>query len=150
MASENKEAKEAQRALHEHRVIQKLLQSVVQFISAQPRHTSEAIQTLLRDLKNLRGYMESHFEQEETAGLFEDILERLPMVDTVVKDLKREHRDFLEKVNGLIYRLELPEVRELEAIRTELNTFVSAFLEHEDIENDLLQRAYNLDLGSPG
>ncbi len=150
MESENQEAKEAQRALHEHRAIQKLLQSVVQFIAAEPKHTSEAIQTLLRDLKNLRAYMESHFEQEETAGLFEDILERLPMVDTVVKDLKREHRDFLEKVNGLIYRLEPPEVRELEAIRTDLSTFVSAFLEHEEMENDLLQRAYNLDLGSSG
>ncbi len=149
MESENQEAKEAQRALHEHRAIQKLLQSVVQFIAAQSKDTPEAIQTLVRDLKNLRAYMESHFEREEAAGLFEDILERLPMVDTVVKDLKREHRDFLEKVNGLIYRLEPPEVRELEAIRTDLNTFVSAFLEHEEMENDLLQRAYNLDLGCP-
>jgi len=149
MASNEPDAKQARKALQQHRVIQRLLQAVVRFITAGPGHSAETIQTLDRDLKNLQAYMGSHFEQEEAGGLFEDILERLPMVDAAVQDLRQEHKEFIEDLKGLIQRLESPEVKEIEAIRSDLNIFVSTFYEHEATENGLLQQAYNLDIGSP-
>ena len=147
MVNENKK-KIAKKALHEHRELQRLFQSVGRLVATELKQTGDGCRALARDLENMREHLGRHFSLEEESGLFEDILERLPMSDAVVQALKREHSSFLKELRGLIHHLEHSHAEDLESIRKNTRSFIKKVQDHEELENDLLQRAYYLDLGA--
>lgn len=131
-------------------MLQELFQSLARLTARGSPPTMDRSEAVALSLKNLHERLVCHFELEEEGQLFEDLRERLPMVDDVVEGLRRDHTDFLETVVGLIGRFGRADVEEFKAIRADLDRFVEAFQEHEETENELLQRAYYLDLGDAG
>ena len=140
----------AKETLREHRMLQELFQSLARLAARGSPPTMDRSEAVALSLKNLHERLVCHFELEEEGQLFEDLRERLPMVDDVIGGLRRDHTDFLETVVSLIGRFERADAEEFKAIREDLDRFVEAFQEHEETENELLQRAYYLDLGDAG
>ncbi len=145
MAIKKKKPERGEELFREHRALEELLWSVVRCAGVEPRRPGVAL-SLTRDLRRLRGLLERHFEREESGGLFDEILARLPFMATELDALREEHPCFLERVDGLIYRLETPPA-DLRAIHQDLSRFAKTFLAHEQLENVLLQRAFYRDLG---
>ena len=131
-------------------MLQELFQSLARLTARGSPPTMDRSEAVALSLKNLQERLVCHFELEEEGQLFDDLRERLPMVDDVVEGLRRDHTDFLETVVGLIGRFERADAEEFKANREDLDRFVEAFQEHEETENELLQRAYYLDLGDAG
>ena len=131
-------------------MLQELFQSLARLTARGSPPTMDRSEAVALSLKSLHERLVCHFELEEEGRLFDDLRERLPMVDDVVEGLRRDHTDFLETVVGLIGRFERAEAEEFKANREDLDRFVEAFQEHEETENELLQRAYYLDLGDAG
>lgn len=148
MVNKSAQTEAARQALHEHQSLQKLFTSIVRFVADEPEPTTEVVEKLVDDLRDLRSQLECHFEREEGEGLFEGILEEMPMVQADVEALRREHVTFLSNADVLIRRLKRPVESEFDRHCEDLKRFFRAFQKHEQTENSLVQRAYSLDLGT--
>lgn len=135
--------------LRDHQDLETLLLSMVRYVRIASGPSPEVVQRLSGDLLQLRELLERHFEREEDGGLFDDLQARLPAKDIVLDALKGEHGDFLDDVDELLGRLEAVSFESFGPIRQDLGRFLDTYQEHERVENELLQKAYNLDLGAP-
>ena len=91
-----------------------------------------------------------HFRFEEYEGMLRDLSESHPRVIPQVEEIEREHPEMLESLRSiisdvLIYSEGLPP--EDSRIRRRITDVLDQLLAHEKREMDLIQRAFNRDIG---
>lgn len=105
---------------------------------------------IVRLLRDLRGALATHFNNEECEGFFEQIVTRAPQLSRQAQHLTHEHLDMLEQLDSLVRASEF--AAEEGAVPQELATRFHAFskhlMHHESEENGMLQSAYGDDLGT--
>ena len=134
------------RVVHEHRHLRLMLERSRELFTDR----CESPVGMRHFFANLESSLRAHFAHEEADGIFCEVVAIAPRFRERVEWLKKEHITLLEQVKELQERVEEGPLvnrwwRET-AVRFE--AFVAFLLEHEASENDLIQNAYNQDIGA--
>ncbi len=131
----------ARTAVGEARHLRRLLAQVeAAFSRAVPRAGSGPDVVAAR-LDTLRGPLGAHFDEEERAGLFEQIEERAPEHSGVCARLKEEHQSLLRRLDLL--RSASPVERRGPTWTREVRHFLDELVGHESCETSLLSQAFD-------
>jgi hypothetical protein len=110
--------------------------------------TGAMLGSLCGKLHEFKAHLARHFELEEQEGLFDNLRQCLPAEEPIVAGLEGEHGRFLERLEGLLGKLERSDAAGFAYLRPDLDDFIRALLRHEAVENELLGRAYSEDQGN--
>ena len=103
-------------------------------------------------LRDFRNTLEKHFDFEEESGFIQEIVDRAPETLNHAKELKKEHGEIVQVLDTIITELKsmdyLQEEKLLQ-IREQVATFVASIREHENAENELVQKVYCQEYGYP-
>lgn len=131
------------------------LLATVRRICANPWTARVTSRNFLRMLEQLRDQLALQFALEEAYGYFEDPLEVAPRLCHLAKTLRDEHQqlylavcDIFEQANAIQKRVVTPVM--LEQIERLFCPFDHQLRLHEAHENELIQQAYDDDLGGNG
>jgi hypothetical protein len=122
----------------EHRALRVLLTEVEDAFARPLPHAASGPDVVAARLDTLRGRLGAHFEEEERAGLFEEIEERAPDQATTCARLRSEHDGLLRRLDAL--RTGSPEARRGPTWIREVRMFLDDLSGHEERETDLLTR----------
>lgn len=102
------------------------------------------VEAVERELRELYRQLERHFQLEESAGFFEDIIARAPRLQREAEALRSQHRGILDGARRLRERvLQLDgDLGQVPAIRQSFKETLRAYFEHESAEDRLLEEAY--------
>ncbi len=128
----------ARAAFSEHVTLRQLLGQVVAAFGGPTSLGAAGPDVVAARLDTLRGPLRAHFDEEERAGLFEQIEERAPEHAAACTQLRREHRRLLTRLDAL--RGAGPFERRGPEWSREVRTFVDDLNGHEARETDLLTR----------
>jgi len=104
---------------------------------------------LARQFHSLRDQLHAHFVEEEDHGFFEQITDQAPRFGAQTQKLCDQHVEMLEKVDSLINQAELGDGIEpwWEGLVAAFHDLSRELMQHEHEENELLQKAYSVDIG---
>ncbi len=136
----------ARKILDDNRRLQRAIASVKQSEHDLEEHDSEP-KDVTESLRDLREQMVRHFEHEEESGLFDDIVRRIPGAHAEVRNLESQHQGLLADLDRLAQGITGSDT-DADALAQGLHRLIESFEKHESAENDLLHRAYDLDLGA--
>lgn len=139
-----------QQALSEHRELERLVGEVRCRLAAPVDQASELdYKDALAQIAKLRERLESHFEQEEAGGCFDEAVSRLPRIAPQAASLQKQHGQFVRTVNEIL-RVE-PDGQDWrnhwKRLQTEFERFAKKLEAHENAENEILGRAFNVEVG---
>ncbi|MDA7980407.1 MAG: hemerythrin domain-containing protein [Pirellulales bacterium] len=107
-----------------------------------------SLQELAVALGQLRDQLAIHFSLEEAFGYFEDPLRIAPRLSEQAEELRLQHGDLYSQASALA---DLADSRSRDSNATEVwegfAVFDAALQEHEARENELIMRAFTVDLG---
>jgi hypothetical protein len=103
-------------------------------------------------LTQLRDQLAMHFALEEAYGYFEDAIEVAPWLSMKADSLRGEHDNFYDEACQLVDQAEQLLHREvpgrlLAELVDRFGQFYEGFQKHESAENQLIQQAFNEDMG---
>lgn len=128
----------ARLAASEHVNLRRLLAQVLGAFSRPGPHSGSGPDVVAARLDALRGPLWAHFEEEERAGLFEQIETAAPEHASSCDRLRREHESLLQRLDAL--RGTSPVERRGPSWSSEVRGFVHDLTAHEARESDLLGR----------
>ncbi len=130
----------------EHDELRALLGEIGQILSAR----QVPLEEVLRKLSLLRNQLETHFQHEEAEGFFEQIADHAPRLAGRINNLCTEHVSMLEEIDGLMEQAMQGDGSDgwWQFIAAAFHDLSKRLMEHERVENELLQRAYTDDIGS--
>ncbi len=101
-------------------------------------------------LKSLRKFFIAHFQKEEQSGLFELIEERAPHLNRVVRKVRGEHVELVQRMDGMLRFARRGTGQPLcwWMLNHRMQDLVVRLKQHESEENGMLQMAYADDLGT--
>jgi iron-sulfur cluster repair protein YtfE (RIC family) len=104
---------------------------------------------LARQLGSLREQLHAHFVEEEDHGFFEQIANQAPRFIAETEKLSGEHVDMLEKVDKIVGEAEGGDGSDpwWEGLVKAFHDLSRELMQHEHEENELLQKAYSVDIG---
>jgi iron-sulfur cluster repair protein YtfE (RIC family) len=149
-AALNSESPFLEQALAEHRELQRMVGTLRERLSLPADEISEAdYQAGLEDLKRLKARLEAHFEQEEQGGYFDEAISRLPRIAPQAASLQKQHGEFVRVVSEI---LSPPQGRgtrheHWRRMQTEFKQFARKLMAHERVEDEILGRAFNVEVG---
>lgn len=91
-------------------------------------------------------HITEHFRFEEQNGYMEVVSKREPRLQHVIDELAGEHRRLAATLAGLIERARVGSLDD--TFRGEVRAWVKDVRQHEIREDELIQDAFNLDLGT--
>jgi iron-sulfur cluster repair protein YtfE (RIC family) len=140
------EGNASQRVESQHRVLREMLAEVRRTLESQP----DSLDILGSQLSALAQKLQEHFLEEEEGGFFEHIRKRAPQLSTDSTQLEEEHVDLLGQIRDLVAKVATCEGSEpwWQDLKAEFHDFSKLLMQHESLENQLLQRAYSEDIGS--
>lgn len=140
------EAAASQRIETQHVALRERIAEIQKTLESQPDEP-ELIGTHLSTLSH---ELQAHFLEEEEGGFFDHIRQRAPQLSTDTKLLEEEHQEFLGRIRDLITIAETCEGSDpwWQRLKAEFHEYSKGLMHHESLENQLLQRAYNEDIGS--
>jgi ribosomal protein L19 len=108
--------------------------------------------SVLKEMTEVRDAFGQHvMVTEKPDGLYDEILERAPRLETNVRRLREEHPEIVQRIDDTITRLEQVEIGEdtwpLEEARDDLQRFMGSVIRHRQRGADLVWEAYNVDIG---
>lgn len=134
-----------QHILAEHHQLNQLLARLQAALSTNDPRRAEILQWF----DQLIAYVRDHFAHEENDGFFEQVADRAPRLKYEADLLKREHVEMLADLTQIDGRLhEDPSVDGLRKAGADLRAFMHRFAEHEEGEDQILQEAFDRDVGS--
>lgn len=136
----------ARNVVAEHRMLRRLLAEVRQAFARPMPHAARGPDVVAARLDTLRGPLRAHFEEEERAGLFEEIEERAPDQAPVCARLRAEHEGLIRRLDAL--RAGNPEARRGSTWNREVHLFLDDLAGHEERETDLLARTLDGSIGA--
>jgi iron-sulfur cluster repair protein YtfE (RIC family) len=103
-----------------------------------------------RQLRTLRDELDTHFAEEEDHGFFEQITEQAPRFSGQTQKLSDQHVDMLSKLAVLIDDSEHGDGSDAwwDGLVAEFHALSRELMQHEHEENELLQKAYSVDIGT--
>jgi hypothetical protein len=91
-------------------------------------------------LTRLRHALAERFDGEENGGIHEETLSRTPWLCVTVRQLRQEHEELLQSLEGLAFTLRSKHgPHSLHAMRNRVSAFVESYAEHEAAEGNLIQ-----------
>lgn len=117
----------------------------------QTLHKREAaVATVAKMLSLLGDDVEAHFSDEETAGFFDDVLDRAPRLSGRIDMLRNEHQQLSATVDHLQEVAISGDGSDdwWQRIETAFHEFSKELMHHESTENELLLEAYTEDIGT--
>ena len=101
-------------------------------------------------LASLASQLETHFEEEEIAGVFDDVVERAPHLSERVDQLKQQHKELRIAFAGIKQLASSGDgtVKWWNKLSKVFHDFSTDLMHHEHTENELVQEAYTQDIGS--
>ena len=140
------EGSASQRVESQHKVLRKMIAEVQGTLESQ----SDSFDILSSQLSVLAQKLQEHFIEEEEGGFFDHIKKRAPQLSTDSTQLEEEHVDLLGQIRDLIAKAATCEGSESwwQGLKTDFHDFSKLLMQHESLENQLLQRAYGEDIGS--
>jgi hypothetical protein len=135
----------ARTAVGEHVTLRRLLAQVTAAFGQGHPHAGRGPDVVAARLDALRGPLGAHFDEEERAGLFEQIEEKAPEQAPACDRLRHEHRSLLLRLDKL--RGATPVERRGPSWGREVRAFVDELTCHESNEAEILTRA--IDASTP-
>lgn len=103
---------------------------------------------LAEDVRTLMGNLRAHFSEEEQSELYNGFSEEFPRYAETLDRLQKEHDEVMGELEAVLGQLKGNSV-EARAISERFAKTIAALENHEAKENEILQQAYNEDLGGP-
>lgn len=130
----------------EHEELRALLGDVHQMLAKRV----ETVAGVSEKLASLVHQVETHFSEEETAGFFDDVIERAPRLSDRIDVLRDEHRKLQAAVRHL---QELAGQGDGSAdwwqrLDSAFHDFSKELMHHESCESEILLEAYTDDIGA--
>lgn len=125
-------------AVDEHRNLRRLVTQVEAAFSRPEPHASSGPDVVAARLDALRGPLGAHFDEEERAGLFDQIERDAPEHASLCERLKGEHETILRRLDTL--REASPVDRRRPLWMAEVRHLLDEVHGHETRETDLLNR----------
>lgn len=119
--------------------LRQLLAQVIAAFGRPSPHPGCGPDVVAAQLDTLRGPLRAHFDEEERAGLFEQIEEDAPEQAPQCDRLRRDHRNLLHRLDTL--RSASPVERRGPTWGREVRAFVDDLARHETRESEVLNRA---------
>jgi hypothetical protein len=104
-------------------------------------------------LRDFRLHVLKHIDLEEEGGFMHEILEEAPEVGNAVNKLELEHDQIVRAMDEILDRLRLMDCKneaKLAEVRSRVMKLITTIHDHEDAENELIQKAYYQVYGYPG
>jgi predicted nucleic acid-binding Zn-ribbon protein len=98
-------------------------------------------------LERARSHITEHFRFEEQNGYMDAVLDHEPNLARIVENLREEHRQLAQELEGLIERTMTGRHLEV-AFRDQVRSWIEGVRRHEHRENSLVQDAFNVDFGA--
>lgn len=146
MSDENSCDDVYQSMLDEHAHLRRMLDELHQLFSG----PAAAESTVAQRVASLQSVIDEHFRTEELSGCFGEMVSQAPRFASKVEQLIVEHTELSAKVEQLAKMAD-----EYDGSETQWKELAQAFqafrerlLQHENVENELLQSVFTEDLGS--
>jgi len=110
----------------------------------------EQVEEVSRRMESLSARIETHFNQEELTGFFDRIVDRAPRLSEQIDDLRAEHQSMLSDVRAL-HEISVDgdgSPAWWQRLEDKFHQFSKELMQHEHKENQLLQQAYDEDIGA--
>jgi hypothetical protein len=108
---------------------------------------AEGLDGLRARLAATRAHLAAHFRFEEQNGYLDAVRKREPRLERAVQQLADEHRQLAESLEGLVREAGAATSLE-DPLRQEVRAWIERVRQHEARENDLVQDAFNRDIGT--
>lgn len=110
----------------------------------------ENVDRAAESLASLASQLETHFEEEEIAGVFDDVVERAPHLSERVDQLKQQHNELRNAFAAINQSASSGDrtVQWWDNLSKAFHDFSTDLMHHEHTENELVQEAYTQDIGS--
>jgi hypothetical protein len=102
---------------------------------------------LLARLEETRAHVSEHFRLEEKGGYMDAVRKREPRLVPVIDQLANEHGELVQALDLLCARAKAAATA-AESCQHELQRWIRRLHHHEERENDIVQTAYNDDVGA--
>jgi hypothetical protein len=109
--------------------------------------SGESPKELLVRLGATRTHILEHFRFEEQNGYLDAVRQREPRLERIIQQLAEEHRQLTQALDTLLGEAQAA-VNLGESLRQDIRAWVESVRRHEARENDLVQDAFNLDIGA--
>jgi hemerythrin len=138
-----------QQALAEHRDLHQVFDRIRAAIAATDAPTPEQRREVTQMIVNLRDCLAQHFAQEERGGYLEEAVTRLPRLEAKAAALQRQHGELLDAANAVLIaaRQAATPADAWNVLRIEYTKLMQRLCAHEAAENEVLQTAFNEDIG---
>ena len=129
----------------EHRVLRELLGQVHQALAEQSKN-SEEVSSLFN---SLRSQIEEHFHEEESGGFFEQIAEQAPRLEHRAEEVRNEHAHLRDSISRLCFEASTGDGSDTwwQQLNEQFHEFSKELMHHEGHEHEMLQEAYEQDIG---
>ena len=114
--------------------------------SARPS-SGEGLAGLRARLGATQTHVTEHFRFEEQNGYMEAVLKREPRLERAIQQLAEEHRSLAQSLAVLVERAKAGTSLD-DPFREEVRGWVERVRQHEARENEVVQDAFNLDIGA--
>ncbi len=124
-----------------------LLADLRELAQAARPSSGEGLADLRARLVATQTHVTEHFRFEEQNGYMDAVREREPRLERAVRQLAEEHRQLAQSLEVLIGQAGAATSLG-DSLREEVQEWVERARRHELRENDLVQDAFNLDIGA--
>jgi hypothetical protein len=108
--------------------------------------SGDGLEELRARLGATHAHITEHFRFEEQNGYMDAVRKREPRLERMIQQLAEEHGQLRRSLDALIGKAAAATSLG-DTLREEIREWVERVREHEDRENDLVQDAFNLDIG---
>jgi hypothetical protein len=124
------------------------LQADLRKLEDEAARTSTAMLPQLRShLQATRVHIANHFQFEEQGGYMDSLRKREPRLERTIAGLAEEHEEMMQSLDTLIDSSRRPN-SQLNVIRGRVREWIEQVRNHERRENDLVQDAFDFDVGA--
>ena len=136
-----------QQAIEEHLHLHQLFEDLANSLTASQRTTQVAF---VGGLSQLKSELLAHFDHEEMSGYFTDAIEVAPRLKSRADKLLEEHPQLAKTLDRLLGIAESGDPTDSwwKSMTEAFAQFHEEFDEHERGETELIQEAYNRDVGT--
>lgn len=132
----------------EHRELHHRLRDLQQALNqVTARYLDEPLlKQVLATGQKLREELAHHFAEEENGGCLDYAVSRMPRLAAEVQFVENEHPRLLERLDFMLEELEAakPNQMEVAALKQHFDDFVVHMLAHEERENRIVERGFNM------
>ncbi len=101
-------------------------------------------------VEELHGLLAEHFAEEENGGYLAQALAIAPQFTKEAGELQKQHGEVLDAINDFSRRLEMsePPFDSWQQARDEFEGIIADLRQHERAENEIVQSAFETDVGT--